>query len=102
MNNKCLLAEVSGDADNQAVIRTRCLNLKCVLLAENKRRAADQAEIRQDADVRRWLVVSCRDGGGNFVQEGEDGQVLGRDNRKSGDSLVFLLLTRQFVEMVAP
>ena len=50
---------------------------------------------RLGADVLQWLVVGCCDGGENFVQEGEDGQVLGRDNRKSGDSLVFLLLSRQ-------
>ena len=47
------------------------------------------------------VVVSCRDGGDNFVQEGRDGQVLGRDNRQSGNSLVFLLLSRQFVEKAA-
>ena len=53
-------------------------------------------------DELHWLVVSCRDGGEISVQEGGDGQVLGRDNCKSGNSLVFLVLSRQLVEKVAP
>ncbi len=53
-------------------------------------------------DVRHWLVVRCRDGGENSVQEGCNGQVFCRQNRKSGDSLVVLLLASQFVEKVAP
>ena len=53
-------------------------------------------------DVRHWLVVRCRDGGEHSVQEGCNCQLFCRQNSKSGDSLVVLLLARQFVEKVAP
>ncbi len=53
-------------------------------------------------DEQQWLVVGFRDGGELSVQEGGDGQVLRRDNCKCFNSLVFLLLSRQSVEKVAP
>ncbi len=91
-----------------AFLENRCLVLKRAgmrgVLMKDGDRVDDEGEDVGDGlggDVRHRLVVRCRDGGENSVQEGCNGQVLCRDNRKSGDSLVILLLAGQFVEKVA-
>ena len=86
-----------------------CLVLKCAgmrgVLMKDGDRVDDEGEDVGDGlggDERQWLVVGFRDGGELSIQEGGDGQVLRRDNSKCCNSLVFLLLSRQSVEKVAP